>query len=164
MAVFNTCCGYFSLRTGCIIIGGLGLFIEFLLYFTINIPTFRFVIIGAPFSGLLLCGALLKHRICLWISIIGHIILIMLLGIAFVCCTILWTERYENHDYTVVIKDDRASILLILAILIIPLIVALILITLVAHSYTCEMDEVEAHVKAAKTAEPDVDNLVPHPV
>lgn len=106
--VFQSCCWRFSLRTGCITIGVLGILINAILYSTINVPgiDWKFFVVDTISWGLLIAGAVMEKRFLLLPSIVINILnnialwMFILLGVyvQLLICKLISSESGESDD------------------------------------------------------------------
>lgn len=175
MAVFKSCCGCMTLRTGCIVIGVLEILAQIW-----NISVQRQVsgsLIGGTLiafiaSALLIYGAAKRNRFLLWPWIVVNIITLIILVIGLLLCVFasaLIVDVFKAAEVEGKMTDEEmaqaqiglTTLVVLIAVSILISIAILIPLTLVAYSYVCELREEEERQNNNTNAPPKAYNLVP---
>lgn len=148
----GTCCGCLSLRRECIVFGLVDLITQ-IPHIAVDVGVDGYVafvdlivvIIGTLLSGLLVCGALLRNVLCLWVWIFVHIIRTLLFTIGVILCVIALTVdvKTSNIAATIHAEFEDMEIELLMGLFIMNIVVYICLMVMVCR-YICQLlDEFE---------------------
>lgn len=141
MAVYDSCCWYFPLRTGCILIAIMEIiflasvdivFVKMEVPFPVMIPV---NLIALTFTGLLLYGTILRKRSWLRLRLAINVIIVVLLGILDTMSIIDSSSHSPSELYAGMEKVAAV----IFAFISTALIAAQIIFGLVVFSFLCEL-------------------------
>lgn len=143
----GTCCGCLSLRRECIVFGLVDLITQ-IPHIAVDVGVDGYVafvdlivvIIGTLLSGLLVCGALLRNVLCLWVWIFVHIIRTLLFIVGVILCVIALTVDAETSSIAATIHEEfeDMEIDMLIGLFIINIAVYICLMVMV-YRYICQI-------------------------
>lgn len=142
MIVFRTCCGCCSLSAGCIIIGALMILLS-IFPCALGSTAVIAAVISIIFSAVLIIGVVTKNRLCLWTSIVFHIVVTILLIISTLAYIVI---IFIFMDLNAVTSEFKQIVILLVFLVVLLLMLGIaceVFCTLVIYSYVCELREEE---------------------